>query len=212
MEKEIRVVPASFEIRAAEGEPAHLIGHAAVFNERSANLGGFTEIIEPGFFDNVLNDDVRALKNHDSNLIVGRTKNKTLSISVDTKGLLTDCKLPKTSTGQDLRIEVESGLIDQMSFGFRVKPDGDSWDEDPDTGAITRKLLAGGCEKLSDITYATFGAYPQTDVAKRSLEEFQKAHPKPDPNDDLAKFKEITRKSNERNRKIKILELSISEA
>ncbi|WP_199485929.1 HK97 family phage prohead protease, partial [Morganella morganii] len=63
------------EVRAAPGEedkPTHIIGLASVFNSLSEPMWGFREIIKPGAFDDVLNDDVRALFNHDRNYILGR--------------------------------------------------------------------------------------------------------------------------------------------
>lgn len=51
-----------------DGEGPRIVGYAAKFNTRSNNLGGFVEVIAPGAFDDVLDDDVRALFNHDRNL------------------------------------------------------------------------------------------------------------------------------------------------
>ena len=62
-------------------------GYAAVFDTFSRDLGGFKEIIRRGAFDNVLNDDVRALFNHDANFVLGRTTSGTLTLKVDDTGL-----------------------------------------------------------------------------------------------------------------------------
>ncbi|MGX8895013.1 HK97 family phage prohead protease, partial [Enterobacter cloacae] len=64
------------EVRAEVGEenkPTHIVGLGSVFDSRSELIFGFREIINPGAFDDVLNDDVRGLFNHDPNYILGRT-------------------------------------------------------------------------------------------------------------------------------------------
>ena len=73
MNKEVRNYDVELRVETREEKPV-IIGHASVFDTLSENLGGFREKVAPGAFDDVLNDDVRALFNHDSNLILGRTK------------------------------------------------------------------------------------------------------------------------------------------
>jgi phage head maturation protease len=71
----------SGEVRAEQrtDEPTRILGYGSVFNSRSEPLWGFREIIKPGAFDDVLNDDVRGLFNHDPNFILGRSAAGTLS-------------------------------------------------------------------------------------------------------------------------------------
>ena len=71
------------EIRESgqDGERPVIAGVAAVYGQRSVDLGGFVEEIEPGFFDGVLDGDTRGLFNHDRNFVLGRTKSGTLSLS-----------------------------------------------------------------------------------------------------------------------------------
>ncbi|WP_442913163.1 HK97 family phage prohead protease [Kosakonia sp. SOY2] len=94
----------SGEVRAEQHseQPTHIIGYGSVFNSRSEPLWGFREIIKPGAFDDVLNDDVRGLFNHDPNFILGRSAAGTLSLSVDEKGLRYDITAPETQTIRDL--------------------------------------------------------------------------------------------------------------
>nr|WP_279525363.1 HK97 family phage prohead protease [Phocoenobacter uteri] len=94
------------EVRAEENEsePTHIIGYGSVFNSRSEPLWGFREIIKPGAFDSVLEDDVRGLFNHDPNFILGRSKSGTLTLSVDEQGLRYDITAPNTPTIRDLVI------------------------------------------------------------------------------------------------------------
>lgn len=197
--EEQRVMSSTFEVSKSDDKnPAHVTGHAAVFDQLSENLGGFREKIAPGAFDGVLNDDVRALFNHDPNLILGRTAAKTLKLSVDTTGLKVDFSIPDTSYGRDLIVSLERGDINQMSFSFQVEED--EWNEDNTTGAVIRTITK--VKRLFDISPITFPAYPQTDVAKRSMDEWKESiKAQIHPDDDLA------RSHNERNRDLMILSL-----
>jgi len=82
------------------------------------------EIILPGAFDDVLNDDVRALFNHDSSMILARSKNGegTLQIGVDETGLYYEFEPPDTQVGRDLMTSIQRGDVDQSSFGFMIAP------------------------------------------------------------------------------------------
>ena len=172
MDKELRYFPTELRIEKREDGSTSVEGHAAVFDSLSENLGGFREIIHKGAFDEVLDDDVRALFNHDSNLILGRTKSGTLSISVDERGLVYRYDSPNTTYAQDLLISLERGDVSQSSFGFRVaNVDGSEWEEDEETGALTRHIKK--FSRLFDVSPVTFPAYPSTDVAKRSLEDWK---------------------------------------
>ena len=111
------------EARAVEGRTVE--GYASVFNSMSEDLGGFREIILPGAFKNALNDDVRALYNHDSNYLLARTTSGTLELKEDDKGLYYRFEMPNTSYGNDLLELYRRGDLTQSSFGFTV--DKDSW-------------------------------------------------------------------------------------
>lgn len=183
-ELERRYTASKIELRAAgDDAPATISGLAAVFNKRSENLGGFTEIIAPGAFDDVLKDDTRGLFNHDQNIVLGRTGNDTLKLSVTKEGLAFELTPPDTQLVRDMVLTpIERGDVDQSSFGFFVGED--SWDEDADTGAMTRTIIK--IERLMDVSPVTFPAYADTKVALASMEEYRSAgggSPAPD-NDD----------------------------
>lgn len=151
------------EVRAADGGP-RIVGYAAVFDKQSVNLGGFTEIIRRGAFTKTLQDgaDVRALWNHDSNYVLGRTKSGTLALTEDDTGLRIEVTPPDTQWARDLMETIRRGDVDQMSFGFRTVRD--KWQSD-ENGVTVRELLEVA---LYDISPVTFPAYPDTQVQVRS--------------------------------------------
>jgi uncharacterized protein len=160
------------EFRAGEAtETPRISGRAVVYNRWSADLGGFKEMIEPGFFENALKQDVRALWNHNTDLVLGRTRAGTLTLSDNESGLDVEIVPPDTQIGRDAVVSIQRRDVTQMSFGFTVKSGGDTWERDKKTGAITRRLLRGGCETLFDVSPVTYPAYAQTSVHARSMIE-----------------------------------------
>jgi HK97 family phage prohead protease len=156
------------EVRAAdEEEPGGFKfgGLAAVFDELSLNLGGFRERIDRGAFRKVLanNPDVRALFNHDPNYPLARTlapgKIGSLRIKEVGKGLDYEAIPTPTTYAQDLRVNLEAGVVSQSSFAFRIAPGGDSWDEDTETGALIRTIHE--FSELFDVSPVTDPAYPK---------------------------------------------------
>lgn len=160
-----------FEVRTEGipgGESVKIVGYAAVYNQLSDDLGGFKEKIKRGFFAPVINNDVRALFNHDNNYVLGRTKNETLKLEEDNKGLKIEIIPPDTTYSRDLINLIQRGDVDQMSFQFVVGED--SWDN-TDLNNIVRTLVS--CASLLDVSPVTFPAYPQTKagIASRSARE-----------------------------------------
>ena len=127
-------------------------------------------MILPGAFDEVLKDDVRALINHNSDMILGRTKSNTLRLSVDEKGLRYEIDPPATTYAANLLESLKRGDITQSSFAFNV--DVDSWDEDSE-GRVIRTIKK--VRRLFDVSPVTFPAYPDADAAKRGYDEFMKS-------------------------------------
>src|SRR5437763_635886 len=158
------------EVRSAEGDaPATFSGYAAVFNELSVNLGGFRERIQPGCFRNAVDEgqDVRFLINHDANLLLGRTKSGTVTLTEDEVGLRVVCDLPNTTFANDLAESMRRGDIDQMSFGFTTVAD--AWDvKDDETGLPIRELVRAN---LFDVSVVAYPAYPDTTAEIRSIIE-----------------------------------------
>lgn len=149
------------------GTVPKLRGHAAVFDQLSEDLGGFREKIAPGAFANsITQDDVRALFNHDANFVLGRNKSGTLRMVEDETGLQVEIDQPDTQLGRDIITSVARGDITQMSFGFTTIRD--AWAKIENEWV--RTLLE---VKLYDVSPVTYPAYPQTDVAVRSLQALQ---------------------------------------
>ena len=157
------------ETRAEEkGGKRYIEGHGALFNEETW-IGDFREYIAPDAFKDVLNDDTRILFNHDPNQILARTKNNTAQVKQDAKGLHYRFEVPNTTLGNDLFELVNSGIINQSSFGFTIKDE--KWSRD-DKGAIREITRVG---KLYDVSPVSYPAYEQTNdlaVAKRKYNFF----------------------------------------
>jgi uncharacterized protein len=160
------------ELRAdGDGEAPKLRGHAAVFNSPSELMGGcFREIINPGAFSDALQtSDIRALVNHDSRMVLGRSSAGTLKVSEDDTGLAIEIDPPDTSYARDLIISMQRGDISEMSFAFTVAEDGQEWTRDPDeSGNWTRTISK--FSRIYDVSPVTYPAYPETDCALRTLE------------------------------------------
>lgn len=153
------------ELGPIQEEKRLLTGHAAVFNQLSEELGwlySFREKIAPGAFADVLTDDVRALFNHDENLILGRTTNGTLRLSEDEVGLYVEIDPPDTQLGRDLLLSIRRGDVNQMSFAFTIKSE--TWENVEDHNVIR---TINKVERLYDVSPVTYPAYPQTDISAR---------------------------------------------
>ena len=165
---------------AAENGETIVRGYAAVFNELSEDLGGFREKIHRDAFNNVLNDDVVALLNHDNSVVFGRTSSGTLKLSTDERGLVSEIRMPNTQAARDTVELMKRGDINKMSFGFYV--DRDKWVESERGYVRTVQEV----KKLVDVSLVTRPAYPATSAAVRSLDAFKQTKP---VNSNLNKYK-----------------------
>jgi HK97 family phage prohead protease len=148
--------------KSGSGDQLTIRGHASIFDRLSLDLGGFRERIAPGAFTSALdrNPDVHALWDHDTKMVLARTKNKTLELREDPIGLHFWAKVADTSYARDLRVLMERGDVDQASFAFTVARD--EWMVDEDEN-VTRTILEVG--ELYDVTVTAQGAYPQSDAS-----------------------------------------------
>jgi len=151
------------EVRA-EGAKRTLTGYAAVWNSDTTIGDYFVERIAPGAFTKALREsDILALVNHDWGRVVGRTRSKTLRLMEDERGLKVEIDVPDTTDGNDLWTLVERGDISGMSFSFRATKQ--EWDE---SGDIPHRTVLEA--ELYEVTATPIPAYPDTTLAKRSLE------------------------------------------
>jgi HK97 family phage prohead protease len=169
IKKEIRIFDC-MELKAFQQDDATVLkGYASVFNSLSHDLGGYREIINERSFDNVIDkDNVFALYNHNTDQVLASTESKTLKLKIDKRGLQTEIKLPDTQLGRDLSHLVGKNILNQMSFGFTIKKD--SWQNKD--GEYIRTV--DEIDRLFEISIVPMGAYPQTEIGKRSLEQYKK--------------------------------------
>lgn len=142
-------------------------GYAAKFDSPTVIGDWFIEEVAPGFFDEVLDDDVRCLFNHNPNYILARSEagKGTLTLTVDKTGLKYEYITPNRSYALDLADAIEAGDVSQSSFSF--KPKEVLWIEND--GEMSKRRLIK-CDKLYDVSPVTYPAYTDTTVAKRSHE------------------------------------------
>lgn len=170
-ERERRQAPLEVDQIAAPGDPASdaafiAKGHAAVYDRKSLDLGGFQERIDSTAFDPVLDRHplVHLNWDHDMRYALASTDSTDylLELRSDPKGLHYYAKIAPVSYANDLRILMKGGVIKQASFAFTVATD--SWEivnrDKPDEYVIRTIHEIG---ELFDVTITAQGAYPQTD-------------------------------------------------
>lgn len=166
--EERRIVIGELRAVMADGVGVKIAGHAAKFDQLSEDLGGFRERIAPGAFaKSIQSADIRALWNHDANIVLGRNKSGTLRLTEDLAGLAYEVDAPDTQLVRDMVLApIARGDVNQCSFGFRTISD--KWAKVD--GDWVRTLLE---VDLFDVSPVTYPAYPQTEVALRSLHAAQ---------------------------------------
>lgn len=177
IKKEIRTIQQKVEVRAADDGKKKIVGYAARFNELSELLGGwFKERILPGAFDGVIErSDVRALFNHDSNIVLGRNKSGTLALTVDERGLFYEIDPPETRTADELIISIERGDIDGSSFAFT--PSETRWETVTENGIETDIRNIVKFDLIYDVSPVTYPAYPTATADTRSLDDIRLEKP-----------------------------------
>lgn len=167
---EFRTFPIELRKKKEDGKPTEITGHAAVFNEMSVELWGWYERIMPGAFTRAIKEkqDVRALINHDPNLVLGRTKSGTLELSEDKTGLVFNCTLPETSYARDIAEIMGRGDLDQCSFGMYCRKA--TWSEEPDPDHPKETIIVRQIEDvdLFDVSVVTYPAFEGTDASTRA--------------------------------------------
>ena len=171
---------AEVRVETVDGQD-YLVGHAAVFDVWSEDLGGFRERIAAGAFADVLGNNVVFVPDHryEATKLLGRTAAGTLTLTEDETGLAVRAPIPDTQTGRDVKTLVNRGDVDGMSFAFYLREeDGglDKWWKEDDEAR--REILK--VSELVDVSIVTHPAYPQTSVSvsQRSLDAARAARKK----------------------------------
>lgn len=164
MEKRIKEVRLT-EVRALEDEKMIVEGYAVVFDNET-DLGYFKEIIDRNAFNGCDMSDVCMKYNHsDELLIMARTRNNSLQLFVDERGLKVRAELIDTTQNRDLYKMIQAQLLTKMSFAFTVAEE--DWDYETDTRRILR------IDKLYDVSVVDVPAYDATEIYARSKEQFE---------------------------------------
>lgn len=168
--RQMRSIDAQFTTRE-DSENLSIEGYFAVFNS-NYDLGmGMSESIAPHAFDNTISDDVRALINHDTTLVLGRTSAHTLEIRQDEHGLWGHIDInPNDTDAMNLYARVKRGDVTQCSFGFDIVAEDTEFLENGDVHWTIREV------KLYEVSCCTFPAYEETSISARTrdLEEIKK--------------------------------------
>nr|DAL51016.1 MAG TPA_asm: prohead serine protease [Caudoviricetes sp.] len=168
--RQVRAAPSKFQTRDDGGE-LYIEGYFAVFGSIYELWPGGTESIAPGAFAETLGNDVRALVDHDTRLVLGRSKAGTLELREDAHGLWGKVRInPNDSDAMNLYSRVQRGDVDQCSFGFDIVREDTEIHED---GSVHWTLLE---VELYEVSVVTFPAYEETSVAarKRDYEEIER--------------------------------------
>lgn len=162
----------SFDIELRGEDNRHIEGYGSIFNSRSVDLGGFTEIIAEGAFDGVIErSDVKCYLEHDANRgILARSRNGkgSLTLELDEKGLKYSFDAPHTNLGDEVVEGLKRGDYSQSSFAFTVESE--SWTKEEDGHYLRTINKIGG---LYDVSIVANPAYEGTEVALRSLDAFK---------------------------------------
>lgn len=160
--RQIRSIASQFETREENNERI-IEGYFAVFNSNYDIAPGMSESIAPGAFRNTLAGDIRALVNHDTTLVLGRTTARTLELSEDERGLWGRIRVnPNDSDAVNLYERVKRGDVSQCSFGFDVLDEETEFREDGSVHWTIKEV------KLYEVSCVTFPAYESTNIDARS--------------------------------------------
>lgn len=168
--RQTRCVASQFETRETDGE-LFVEGYFSVFNSIYTLWPGATESVAPGAFSDTLGNDVRALVNHDTTLVLGRNKAGTLELREDSHGLWGKVRINRNDTdAMNLYERVKRGDVDQCSFGFFIEAEDTEYRDDGTVHWTIRKV------NLFEVSVVTFPAYEETSVSARKAEyaELQK--------------------------------------
>lgn len=164
--RQLRSVATKFETREDGDEHVpHITGYFATFSDIYEIAPGMTESIAKGAFSRSLGGDIRALVNHDTTLVLGRTKAHTLVLKEDEHGLWGDITInPNDVDAMNLYERVKRGDVDQCSFGFEIVSEESDFKAD---GSVHWTLTD---VNLFEVSACTFPAYKETNISARTAD------------------------------------------
>ena len=145
-------------------------GYFVVFETETELWPGAFEEISRGAFDETMENDIRALINHETGLVLGRTKSGTLELKLDDKGLWGRISINENDLdAMNLYARVQRGDVDQCSFGFNILEESADYRDDGTVKWTIEKI------DLHEVSVVTFPAYEATGVQarKRDFEEIK---------------------------------------
>ena len=162
--RQTRSIASDFTTRE-DGEGLRIEGYFAVFNSNYDIGPGMSESIAPGAFKNTLADDIRALVNHDTTLVLGRTSAHTLELREDERGLWGRISInPKDTDAMNLYERVKRGDVSQCSIGFNIVREDTEISEDESVHWTIQEV------RLYEVTCCTFPAYKETNISAREAQ------------------------------------------
>lgn len=174
-ENQTRSMATNFSTREETSGEKIIEGYFAVFNQETELWPGAFEEISPEAFNGSLSNDIRALTNHETTLVLGRNKSGTLKLSVDSRGLWGQITINENdSDALNLYERVKRGDVDQCSFGFNILNEETDWREDGTVKWILKEI------NLHEVSVVTFPAYEDTGVQARhtQLEQYREKQTK----------------------------------
>ena len=162
--RQVRSVPTEFKTRE-DGDSLSIEGYFAVFDSNYEIAPGMSESIAQGAFSRTISGDIRALINHDTTLVLGRTKANTLRLKEDAHGLWGHIDInPNDGDAMNLYERVKRGDVDQCSFGFDIRSEDTDIDENGDIHWTIKDV------DLYEVSCCTFPAYETTNISARTAQ------------------------------------------
>lgn len=165
--RQVRSIASEFKTRE-DGEEKRIEGYFAVFNSNYQIWDDMSESVAPGAFTDTLDGDVRALIDHETMYVLGRTTAGTLELREDERGLWGSILInPNDQDAMNLWHRVQRGDVNQCSFGFDILNEETDFFED---GSVHWTIKA---VKLYEVSVCTFPAYAETSVEARQEDKAQ---------------------------------------
>lgn len=186
LERRFRVIDAT-ELRVkVEGDRMIIEGYPIVYGQRTVLWPGLVEVIEPGAAKKALEKrSTKVYWNHDTSKPMAGFSNGTLEATEDDHGVFMRAEVSKTVWGREGYEAIDSGLVNQMSFGFKVLRGQDEWaSEEGEDGSVVDVRTIKEFDSLPDFSPVCQPAYPTTEVYARSKELILRNRPEPEASGD----------------------------